>query len=64
MFFRNGDGKLNRDEFGAYLHPGSHEEMFEVTALETMEELDTDKDGYLDLDEYLGDMKHLEMQGT
>ena len=35
--------------------------MIEVTALETIEELDQDQDGFLNLDEYLGEMKHLEI---
>ena len=30
-----------------------------IKALETIEELDKDKDGYLDLDEYLGDAKNI-----
>ena len=60
FLFRDKNGKLDRDEFGAYLHPSSHpESMSEVMALETIEELDKDKDGYLDLDEYLGDAKNI-----
>jgi len=36
--------------------------MMEVTALEVIEELDLDQDGYLNLDEYLGEeMKNLEL---
>jgi Ca2+-binding EF-hand superfamily protein len=54
--FRNKDEKLDRDEFTLYLHPGSHEEMREVTALEVLEDLDKDKDGYLNIEEYIGDL--------
>ncbi|XP_026747483.1 calumenin-B [Trichoplusia ni] len=47
---------LNRTEFAAFLHPEDHSEMRDVVVLETMEDIDKDKDGKVSLDEYIGDM--------
>ncbi|VVC98994.1 unnamed protein product [Leptidea sinapis] len=50
------DDSLNRTEFGAFLHPEDHSGMREVVVLETLEDIDVDKDGKLSLEEYIGDM--------
>ena len=55
FFCSNDDQHLSRNEFAHYLHPTGHDEMMEVMALETLEDLDKNNDGFIDVDEYLGD---------
>ena len=43
-------------EFQAFLHPEGFEHMKDIVAKETMEDLDTDGDGYIDINEYINDM--------
>lgn len=50
------DDKLNKEEFQAFLHPEDAEHMRDILVLETLEDMDTDKDGSLSVDEYIGDM--------
>ncbi|CAG9563378.1 unnamed protein product [Danaus chrysippus] len=50
------DDALNRTEFGWFLHPEDHSGMRDVVVLETMEDIDKDKDGKVSLEEYIGDM--------
>ncbi|XP_045176474.2 calumenin-B-like isoform X4 [Mercenaria mercenaria] len=52
----DGDGKLNFEEFAAFEHPEDYKHMADVVILETMEDIDKDKDGKISLDEYIGDM--------
>ncbi|XP_008399936.2 calumenin-A isoform X1 [Poecilia reticulata] len=54
----NRDGNLNADrqEFMAFLHPENHEYMKQVVVQETMEDIDKNGDGFIDLKEYIGDM--------
>ncbi|XP_059059513.1 calumenin-B [Achroia grisella] len=47
---------LNRTEFAAFLHPEDHSGMNNVVVLETLEDIDKDKDGKISLEEYIGDM--------
>lgn len=47
---------LNRTEFAAFLHPEDHPGMRDIVVLETMEDIDKDKDGKVSLEEYIGDM--------
>ncbi|XP_041973241.1 calumenin-B isoform X2 [Aricia agestis] len=47
---------LNRTEFAWFLHPEDHDSMRDVVVLETLEDIDVDKDGKLSLEEYIGDM--------
>ncbi|XP_053600231.1 calumenin-B [Plodia interpunctella] len=47
---------LNRTEFAAFLHPEDHGQMRPVVVLETLEDIDKDKDGKISLEEYIGDM--------
>ncbi|XP_077292066.1 calumenin B scf [Arctopsyche grandis] len=50
------DDALNRTEFRAFLHPEDHPAMKDVIVVETMEDIDKDKDGKISLEEYIGDM--------
>ena len=52
----DGDGKLTKMEFQASLHPEDAEYMRDILVIETLEDMDTDKDGSLSMDEYIGDM--------
>nr|CAH8829737.1 unnamed protein product [Trichobilharzia regenti] len=52
----DGDGKLSKEEFLAFLHPEHEPKMRDVIVKETMEEVDKNHDGYVDLDEYIKDL--------
>jgi len=52
----DGDGKLTKLEFQAFLHPEDAEYMRDIMVIETLEDMDTDKDGSLSMEEYIGDM--------
>ncbi|XP_060561988.1 calumenin-B-like isoform X1 [Ruditapes philippinarum] len=52
----NGDGYLSKEEFASFLHPEEHEHMKDIVVLETMEDIDKDKDGKISLDEYIADI--------
>ncbi|XP_052798594.1 calumenin-like isoform X2 [Mya arenaria] len=52
----DGDEKLTKEEFAAFLHPEEHEHMKDIVVSETMEDIDKDKDGKISLEEYIGDM--------
>lgn len=47
---------LNRTEFASFLHPEDHPNMRDIVVLETLEDIDKDKDGKVSLEEYIGDM--------
>ncbi|KAL3842537.1 hypothetical protein ACJMK2_020538 [Sinanodonta woodiana] len=53
---RNGDGQLSKDEFMDFLHPEEVEHMRDIVVDETIEDIDKDKDGYISLEEYIGDL--------
>ncbi|KAI8440580.1 hypothetical protein MSG28_001810 [Choristoneura fumiferana] len=50
------DDALNRTEFAGFLHPEDHPGMRDIVVLETLEDIDKDKDGKVSLEEYIGDM--------
>ncbi|XP_037070428.1 calumenin-B-like [Pollicipes pollicipes] len=50
------DGNLTRDEFAHFLHPEEVDHMKEIVILETVEDIDKNKDGKITEDEYIGDM--------
>lgn len=53
---RNKDDKLSKDEYAALLHPSVFDHMQNVALDEAMLEMDTNKDGYVDLNEFLEDL--------
>ncbi|TNN22769.1 Reticulocalbin-3 [Liparis tanakae] len=53
---RDGDGVATREEFTAFLHPEEFDHMRDVIVQETMEDIDKNGDGKVDLAEYIGDM--------
>lgn len=52
----DGDDQLTKEEFSAFLHPEETGRMRDIVVLETMEDIDKDKDGRISLQEYIGDM--------
>ncbi|MGH0142903.1 UNVERIFIED_CONTAM: hypothetical protein FKN15_047836 [Acipenser sinensis] len=52
------DGNLiaTKEEFTAFLHPEEYDYMKDIVVLETMEDIDKNGDGFIDLEEYIGDM--------
>ena len=50
------DGKLQQTEFQNFLHPEEAEHMRDIVVQETLEDIDTDGDGKISLEEYIGDM--------
>lgn len=53
---RDGDGVATREEFTAFLHPEEFDHMRAIVIQETMEDIDKNGDGKIDLQEYIGDM--------
>ncbi|KAK4474121.1 hypothetical protein MN116_003425 [Schistosoma mekongi] len=49
----DGDGKLSKEEYLAFLHPEYEPRMRQVIIKETMEDVDKNNDGFIDLDEYI-----------
>ena len=47
---------LLQEEFTNFLHPEDAPHMKEIVVVETMEDIDKDKDGFISLEEYIGDM--------
>ncbi|CAH0560420.1 unnamed protein product [Brassicogethes aeneus] len=54
------DDALTKEEFSNFLHPEESDHMRDVVVLETMEDIDKDKDGKVSLKEYIGDMYRTE----
>lgn len=53
---RDGDEQLTREEFTEFLHPEESPFMRDIVVLETIEDIDKDKDGKVSVEEYIGDM--------
>ncbi|XP_060758306.1 reticulocalbin-3 isoform X2 [Neoarius graeffei] len=56
MADKDGDGIVMKEEFTAFLHPEEFDYMKGVVVQETMEDIDKNGDGKVDLEEYIGDM--------
>ncbi|XP_063052584.1 calumenin-B [Engraulis encrasicolus] len=52
----NKDGHADKEEFTAFLHPEEYDYMKDIVVIETMEDIDKNGDGLIDLNEYIGDM--------
>lgn len=50
------DGKMDRTEYGCFMHPEDCDHMRDVVVSETVEDIDKNKDGVVDLEEYISDM--------
>jgi Ca2+-binding EF-hand superfamily protein len=50
------DAALSKDEYGCFMHPEDCDHMRDVVVMETTEDIDKNKDGFVELDEYIGDM--------
>lgn len=48
------DDALTKEEFAGFLHPEEIEHMKGIVVVETMEDIDKDKDGKVSLEEYIG----------
>lgn len=53
---KNGDNELSKEEFADFLHPEEVSHMQDIVIVETMEDIDKDKDGKISLKEYISDM--------
>lgn len=56
---RDQDGTLSKDEYPAFYQPWEYSYMHGVAAQENLEDIDTDKDGRVSLEEYLGMVPYL-----
>ncbi|XP_037111189.1 calumenin-B-like [Syngnathus acus] len=56
MADQDGDQKATKEEFTAFIHPEEFDHMKDIVVIETMEDIDKNGDGLIDLDEYIGDM--------
>ncbi|CAD5217013.1 unnamed protein product [Bursaphelenchus okinawaensis] len=50
------NGKLDRTEYGCFMHPEDCDHMRDIVVQETIEDIDKNKDGAVDLEEYINDM--------
>ena len=50
----NKDGFLDREEFKAYSHPFNHEHMLDFEIWRSLEQHDTNQDGQISLEEFIG----------
>lgn len=53
---QDGDLMATREELTAYLHPEEFPHMRDIVVAETLEDLDKNKDGYIQVDEYIADL--------
>ncbi|MBN3301955.1 CALU protein, partial [Amia calva] len=56
MADRDGDLIATKEEFTAFLHPEEFEHMKNIVVTETVEDIDKNGDGLINLEEYIGDM--------
>ena len=53
---QNGDKVLEREEFADFLHPQEAPHMRDIVVEETMVDMDKNKDGFVELEEYVNDL--------
>ena len=51
---KDGKGFLTKEDLTAFLHPEEYDHMKDMVILETIEDIDKDKDGKISLQEYIG----------
>uniref|UniRef100_A0A8D1CGM9 Reticulocalbin-3 n=1 Tax=Sus scrofa TaxID=9823 RepID=A0A8D1CGM9_PIG len=51
---QDGDSMATREELTAFLHPEEFPHMRDIVIAETLEDLDKNKDGYVQVEEYIG----------
>ncbi|XP_048377178.1 reticulocalbin-3 isoform X2 [Stegostoma tigrinum] len=56
MADKDGDLIATREEFSAFLHPEEFDYMKSIVVMETIEDIDKDGDGMVNLEEYISDM--------
>uniref|UniRef100_T1E6A3 Calumenin-like protein n=1 Tax=Crotalus horridus TaxID=35024 RepID=T1E6A3_CROHD len=56
MADKDGDLVATKEEFTAFLHPEEYDYMKDIVVQETMEDIDKNGDGFINLEEYIGDM--------
>eukprot|EP00075_Anas_platyrhynchos_P028424 XP_027317677.1 calumenin isoform X2 [Anas platyrhynchos] len=56
---RDGDLTATKEEFTAFLHPEEYDYMKDIVVQETMEDIDKNGDGFIDLEEYIGEGRGL-----
>ncbi|XP_041965406.1 calumenin-B [Alosa sapidissima] len=61
---QDGDQKADKEEFTAFLHPEEYDYMKDIVVIETMEDIDKNGDGFIDLNEYIGDMYNQDGDAT
>ncbi|KAG5273977.1 hypothetical protein AALO_G00157830 [Alosa alosa] len=61
---KDGDQKADKEEFTAFLHPEEYDYMKDIVVIETMEDIDKNGDGFIDLNEYIGDMYNQDGDAT
>ena len=52
---KNKDGALNKVEFFMFSHPEEHPDMLPVILKQTLLDKDTDDDGFINFQEFIGD---------
>ena len=57
------DGFLNKIEFQSFLRPEDHPDMVDIVVLETLEDMDQDKDGGISEAEYIRDIYTVRRRG-
>ncbi|XP_057170532.1 reticulocalbin-3 isoform X1 [Ursus arctos] len=53
---QDGDSMATREELTAFLHPEEFPHMRDIVIAETLEDLDKNKDGYVQVEEYIADL--------
>lgn len=53
---QDGDSMATREELTAFLHPEEFPHMRDIVVAETLEDLDKNKDGYVQVEEYIADL--------
>lgn len=52
---KNKDGSLNKAEFFMFSHPEEHPDMLPVILKQTLQDKDTDGDGFISFQEFIGE---------